>query len=179
MHVHLPGSPPIWRDSPATKDDPISIQSYASLASSCAPDLHNIGNETNISVLAVLAAVSECSKSPVDWTACDIITDRDILVDLFHWVHGSKKELRIDVHFTGKKTLVLTLWTRIPKKQHTTEDRGRAYKHAETVPAPDSENSEVEGHERIVSYVSLPRCDAFRDELYNDHRFRISGNYIL
>jgi hypothetical protein len=150
------GSPPIWKNDAM----PITLQSDYEL---CLPDGgvvfddHGAGTEQARAILAMLAAVNECTPAAdFQWASSDLISDRNSLRNLLRWVGGWQKlaDFRIDLSLVGDKSVVLTRWKQDTQERSSGRSYGFSYEDNQTVAAPGCELSRKAGHDRIVSYVS-------------------------
>lgn len=154
--LRLLGSPPIWRD----ENMPFTLRLDTEVFADRAVFVDSgAGTDQATSLLAMLAAVDECTASaaPFDWNMADVITDRNSLRNLLRWVNQSPTrkvdEFRIDMHLAGERSLVLTRWKRDTHVQALPGSFGFSYEENQTTPAPGCEDSRDAGHVRIISYV--------------------------
>jgi hypothetical protein len=116
------------------------------------------------SVLAMLAAVSECTAPDAfQWSTCDFVSDRNSLRHLLRWAGqwGKLDDFRIDLSLVGAKTVVLTRWNRhVSEWAPSTSGYGTSFKIHQTMAAPGCEVTAKGSHDRIVNYVSarIDRC---------------------
>jgi hypothetical protein len=151
-----PGSPPIWKNSrmPFTV---ISDEELSARAGNLQFYDHGASTEDEAAILAMLAAVTECT-SPDDfqWRTSDIISDRNTLRNLLRWV-GSWEKLgtfRIDMSLTGERSIVLPRWRQAVPEWSKRYSYGSSYEDSQTLHAPGCELSRKSCHDRIMSYVS-------------------------
>jgi len=93
-------------------------------------------------------------KSPVDWPAVDVITDRNGLRKLLRWLNPSAgrevRNFRIDIELVGSKTIILGRWEGFERQPLTVRSFGFSFEDAMTRAAPGCPAS---GHHRAISYV--------------------------
>jgi hypothetical protein len=122
-------------------------------------DDHGAGTGQPTSILAMLAAVHECTVNdvqPFDWSSSDIISDRNSLRNLLRWVDDWEKleDFRIDLHLAGNNSVVFTRWRRDTRQEPWEHSYGFSYEDDQTESPPGCEVSQRASHDRIVSYVS-------------------------
>jgi hypothetical protein len=117
------------------------------------------GTAQDMSILAMLAAVRECTGS-YDWKTSDYVTDRNSLRHLFRWISATPQQrgfmdFRIDLHLAGTQTLVLTRWKQNTNQAPHPKSFGFSFEKIETTSALGSEHTRAAGHDRIISYVCV------------------------
>jgi hypothetical protein len=154
--VRLLGSPPIWKDTPL----PFSIPSDKTLFGDDAIfEDHGAGMGQSMSILAMLAAIKECSSDDnrgFEWSSADIISDRNSLRKLLRWVGrwNHLEDFRIDMHLVGNKSVVFTRWWQDIEMGLSPGSYGLSFEHHGTHPAPGCEVYEKAAHNRVITYVS-------------------------
>jgi hypothetical protein len=115
------------------------------------------GTEQATAILAMLAAVTECTPpGDFQWGPSDFICDRNSLRNLLRWVGNWEKleDFRIDISLAGTKSVVLTRWKQATPEWSKKNSFGFSYEYFKTFAAPGCELGRKACHDRIVSYVS-------------------------
>ncbi len=103
-------------------------------------------------LLPLFAAVDANEDADTfDWSAIDVVTDRNGLRRLLRWISGgTEKNFRIDLQLAGKKTMLMVRW----EKEATSPFLGYTYGHNYFNGAAKKPHEESTSHHRIISYVS-------------------------
>lgn len=103
---------------------------------------------------------AESGKPPFNWSAVDLVTDRNGLRKLLRWIYGPTeerdmyiKDFRIDMQLAGEKTVLFNRWEKRTEEELSGFTFGFNFEKKTTVPAKGCE--ENAGHHRIIQYVSL------------------------
>jgi hypothetical protein len=104
-------------------------------------------------LLPLMVAVNQCSEDKFDWSAIDIVTDRNGLRKLMRWIRGGSdvREFRIDLELAGK-TVLFNRWEKQTKEVFSGYTYGFNFEKATTKKRGDCVGST--GHHRIIRYVS-------------------------
>jgi len=106
-------------------------------------------------IVAVNKRFEMRQEPPFDWSAVDIVTDRNNLRKLFRWADGTSKDFRIDLQLAGTKTVLMNRFSQRYREMFSGRTYGFSFEKSSTDPAPGCKNST--GHHRIITYVSI-RC---------------------
>ena len=144
---HYLGSPSHWqnRQLPYTIPPDRGIQF-------CDQNGHKMPKAILLPLIVAVNKRFEMAKQPAfDWSAIDIITDRNNLRKLMRWAGGNSDDFRIDLQLAGKKTILMNRFS----ERHMNFFNGRTYgfsfERSSTIPAPGCRASS--GHHRIITYV--------------------------
>ena len=113
---------------------------------------HNAYHMKEMPLLPLFAAVDATEDADTfDWSAIDVITDRNGLRRLLRWISGAnEKNFRIDLQLAGKKTMLMIRW----EKEATSPFLGFTYGDNYFNGVAKKPHEEATGHHRIISYVS-------------------------
>lgn len=100
---------------------------------------------------AVDAVEAHFAREPLDWSAVDVITDRNNLRKLIDWVGPATRKFRIDVQLAGTRTLLFQRWEERNLVYADGNSFGYSFERATTRIAAGCK--ETTGHHRVVSYV--------------------------
>lgn len=110
-----------------------------------------------------LVRVVEIEAPDFDWSAVDLVTDRNGLRKLLRWIRDPQaREFRIDTQLAGEKTVLFSRWEkrsaeslddRVKPNGRTYQTYGFSFEKASTKPAAGCAGST--GYHRIVEYVGV------------------------
>lgn len=149
--IVVPGSPALWtgRKAPFTLE-PDSGAHFVDQNGA------RMSEYPLFPLFAAADAIHEKKKSPVDWPAVDVVTDRNGLRKLLRWLNPSEgrevRDFRIDVELVGDKTIVLNRWEGRTREPPTGKSYGFAFEAATSRAAPGCPSS---GHHRTITYDML------------------------
>ncbi|KAF8635841.1 hypothetical protein AX15_000035 [Amanita polypyramis BW_CC] len=114
---------------------------------------HNAHHLKDTPLLPLFVAVDANEDADTfDWSAVDIVTDRNGLRRLLRWIAGGSasdaENFRIDLQLAGKKTVLMARWDRTPVESF----RGYTYGTNFFKGTTKKPHRESMAHHRIVSY---------------------------
>ncbi|KAI0693837.1 hypothetical protein C8T65DRAFT_585445 [Cerioporus squamosus] len=155
--IIVPGSPPEWRNRAFPYRVPydtgvrfVDQNGFRMGGASCLLPLFR----------AVDIVSEENADTTIDWSAVDIVTDRNGLRKLMRWLQYSGadsaeplKEWRIDLQLGGEKTVLMHRWEKRQREVAAPPKSGcgHNFERESTTPAKGCERST--GHHRIVQYT--------------------------
>ncbi|KAH9947479.1 hypothetical protein B0H21DRAFT_335611 [Amylocystis lapponica] len=149
--IIVPGSPREWteRETPYTVSPDKGIHFPDE-------DGHRMPGMRYLPLFRAVDIVAEESGDHIDWSAVDIVTDRNGLRKLLRWIHlgpesTKLKEFRIDTQLAGRRTILFNRWE-ARTKERLSGGYGFGFKRESTVPAQGCEESAMASHHRIVKY---------------------------
>ncbi|KAF8349372.1 hypothetical protein F5887DRAFT_1156477 [Amanita rubescens] len=139
--ILVPGSPSEWLERKPFRVPPdtgINIQD------------HNSYHMKEMPLLPLFAAVDANEDADTfDWSAIDIVTDRNGLRRLLRWISGgNEKNFRIDLQLAGKKAVLMVRW----EKETTSPFLGYTYGQNYFNGTAKKPHEESTSHHRIISY---------------------------
>ena len=154
------GSPPEWRG----RKFPYRVRYDTGVRLVDQNNFRMAGASCLLPLFRAVDVVSEDNAdTSLDWSAVDIVTDRNGLRKLMRWLlypgidlaGDPLKEFRIDLQLGGKKTVLMHRWEKRTREIVTPPKSGCGinFEHESTTPAKGCERST--GHHRIVQYVSV------------------------
>ncbi|RDX48823.1 hypothetical protein OH76DRAFT_630773 [Lentinus brumalis] len=154
--IIVPGSPPEWRNRPF----PYRVRYDTGVRFVDQNGFRMAGESCLLPLFRAVDIVSEDNAdTTIDWSAVDIVTDRNGLRKLMRWLQYSGadsgeplKEFRIDLQLGGKKTVLMHRWEKRTREIATPPRSGCGinFERESTSPAKGCERST--GHHRIVQY---------------------------
>ncbi|GJE88252.1 hypothetical protein PsYK624_043350 [Phanerochaete sordida] len=150
--ILVPGSPGVWRSLPM----PFRVRPDSGLVY-----IDQNGARAPSCPLLPLFRAADTMKerrgvdTVDDWSAVDVVTDRNNLRKLLSWLgSGARREdFRIDVQLAGARTLLFQRWE--PRASEIVgEGRGFGHSYEEhcTTTPPGLERWKSTGHHRVISY---------------------------